>query len=263
MLKILENYKLRKLSKEFKQETLKYTSQIHACREEGRRTQWKEMKKQPDAIREHFFEKIYPYIIKMKRSYIYIIMSVILVGCSNSKMEFKQEPLTGQGYWLASINLLPMKNIEKGSLILKCDKDDFIEKNPIKATLKMDQKGKEYNINSHETLKVYIDGTPLALPLVNSFQEPVEEVSQYPVAMPSGRSLMLGTVREVTRRNMSFFISFDDLSKMIAAKKIVFEITSSSSKDSLPLQKYPIVLDLRTEDIPFLQEFKSSCVKKP
>jgi len=186
-------------------------------------------------------------------------MSIILVGCSNSKMEFKQEPLTGQEYCLASVKLLPIKNNEEGSLILKYGKDDSIENNLIKATLKIVQKGKEYNINPHETLKVYIDGTPLALQLVNSFQEPVDQVTNYSVAMPSGRSLMLGAVRDITRRNMSFFLSKDDLSKMITSKKIVFEISSSSLEDSLSVQNYPIVLELEPDNIPFLQEFKSSC----
>jgi len=177
-------------------------------------------------------------------------------------MEFKQEPLTGQEYCLASIKLLPLKNNREGSLILKCGKDDSIGNNLIKATLKIVQQGKEYTINSHETLKVYIDGTPLALELINSFQEPLEEVSNYPVAMPSGGSFMLGTVRDVTRRSMSFFLSIEDLSKMVMAKKVAFEIDSLSSKDSLSLQKYPIILELSADGIEFLEEFKRNYPSK-
>jgi hypothetical protein len=177
-------------------------------------------------------------------------------------MEFKQEPLTGQEYCLASIKLLPIKNNQEGTILLKCGQDNSVGNNPIKATLKILQQGKEYNINPHETLKVYIDGIPLALELINSFQEPLEEVRNYPVAMPSGKCLMLGTVRDVTRRSVSFFLSIDYLSKMIMAKKVAFEIASSSSNDALSLQKYPIILELSADDLPFLQEFKRDCVSK-
>lgn len=196
----------------------------------------------------------------MKKSYLPIIISLILVGCTNSKMELKQEPLTGQAYYLGTIKLLPIKNNEGGSLILKCEKEAFVGNNLIKATLQIVQEDKEYNINPHETLNIYIDDAPLALQIVSSFQEPQDAVSHYPVVMPSGTSVFLGRVREITRRNMSFFLPTDYLSKMMAAKKVVFEISSAVSVESPSLQKYPIALELSTEDFAFLQEFKSNCV---
>ena len=161
----------------------------------------------------------------MKISYILITTAVILMGCSNAKLEFKEEPLTGHEYCQASIKLLPLKNNEGGSLTLKYGKEDYAEKTGIKATLNIFQRGREDNINPNETLNLFIEGNPLAIQVVNSFQKPLEEVRNYPFVFPSGRVVTLGTVKEVTRKNMFFFLPIEYLSKMITGKKITFEIS--------------------------------------
>lgn len=196
----------------------------------------------------------------MKINLILATIAVILAGCARPELEFKKEPLTGQEYCVASNKLLTLKNSEHAELSLKYTKEASAEKAPIKATLYIAQNGREYNINPHEALKLYIDGTPYHLNLINSFQEPLEVINHHSAYLPSGGTLRFGTVKEVTRRQMSFFLPQDYLSKMVAAKRVAFEISSSLNGDSLALQGHPIILELSPENISFLQEFKNKCV---
>jgi hypothetical protein len=188
------------------------------------------------------------------------ILAILLSGCARPELEFKKEPLTGQEYCVASDKLLPLKNSENGSLSLKYAKGSSVDKASIKATLYIAQNGREYNINPHETFTLFIDGIPYALNIVNSFQDPLEVINHHSAYLPSGATLRFGTVKEITRRQMSFFLPLDYLSKMIAAKRVAFEISSPSTGSSFASQGYPITLELSKEGISFLQEFKNKCI---
>lgn len=197
-------------------------------------------------------------IIRMKAKIPITITFILLAGCARSpELGFKKEPLTGQEYCVASHKLLTLKNSERAELSLKYTKEASAEKSPIKATLYIAQNGREYHINPHETLKLFVDGAPYPLNVVNSFQEPLEIVTPASVC---GGAVMPGTATEITRRQMSFFLPQDSLSKMTAAKRVAFEISSPATENTVALRGYPIILELNPESISFLQEFKNKCV---
>ncbi len=186
------------------------------------------------------------------------IIAMLLAGCARSpELEFKKETLTGEEYCIASNKLLALKNSERAELSLKYTKEASIQKSPIKATLYIVQNGREYNINPYETLKLFVDGTPYPLNVLNSFQEPLEIVTSASVC---GRAVAPGTATEITKRQMSFFLPQDSLAKMVAAKRVVFEISSPATGNSVTSRGYPIILEINPENISFLQEFKSKCI---
>ncbi len=186
------------------------------------------------------------------------IIAILLAGCARSpELEFKKEPLTGEEYCVSSNKLLTLKNSERAELSLKYTKEASAGKSPIKATLYIAQNGREYNINPHETLNLFVDGVPYPLNVLSSFQDPLEIVTP---ASVSGRTFMPGTATEITRKQMSFFLPQDALSKMVTAKRVTFEISSSATGNPLALRGYPIVLELNPESISFLQEFKNKCI---
>ena len=186
-------------------------------------------------------------------------MTLIVAGCAQSRLDFKEEPLTGQKYCVASNKLIASKNSESADFSLKYTKEDSLKKAPLRATLGVFQKGREYNINPHESLKLIIDGVSYNIDITNSFQNPLEVVTHNPISLPGG-TLMLGSVNELTARAMLFFLSLDYLSKMITAKRVEFEISAPSTENSPNSQGYPIVLELNPESIAFLKDFQDKCV---
>lgn len=199
----------------------------------------------------------------MKIKLLFTALSLILSGCARPELEFKKEPLTGKTYCAIYPKLSALKNSESGSLILKYENEACADKTPIKATLYITQRGRKYNIHPHETLKLYIDDIPYSLNVINLFQEPLEVVDTYSAYMPSGRAISFGTVKEITEKHLSFFLSVDCLTKMVLAKRIVFEISSHSAESSGTPQEYPIILEFSPESTSLLQEFKSKCINNP
>jgi hypothetical protein len=195
----------------------------------------------------------------MKIRHILVALAIGLAGCTHSGLEFKKEPLTGEEYGVARYPLLSVKNSESASISLKCTREDSGKKVPIQANLCIIQKIRKYKINVHETLKLYIDGVPYTITEVNSIQDPLETPEHYAVYLPSGGRVGFGTIQEITKKQLSFLISQDHFSKMVAAKRIVFELSSGQSSQQNSLE-YPIIVEFGQENISFLQEFKHKCV---
>ncbi|MGN6670520.1 MAG: hypothetical protein ACTHJ4_03175 [Candidatus Nucleicultricaceae bacterium] len=172
----------------------------------------------------------------------------------------KKEHLTGEAYCVAKYNLLPIKNSNEAKLSLKYAKEAVTRKSPIKAKLHIEQKGREYKINPHEVCTLMIDGAAHPINIITSFQDPIEVMEERSVALPSGGSVHFNIRKEATIRKASFFLSRELFTKMIAAKKIEFNISPSPKENSPALEQYPIILELRAENIIDLQEFKSQCV---
>lgn len=199
--------------------------------------------------------------ILMKKQLLTLLCSIViaLAGCAPSRLDFKEEPLTGEKYCVASNKLIASKNSETAEFSLKYLKEDFLRKAPIKATLAISQKGREYNINPNEILKLIVDKETYNLDITNSFQVPLEIAESRPISIPGG-TFMLGSIKECTKRQMSFFLTLEYLSKITEAKQVFFEISIPSTESSTALQKYPILLELNPESIEFLKEFQHKCV---
>lgn len=184
-----------------------------------------------------------------------------MTACSSkSVLQLQKDSLTGQEYCVSRNPLIASKNNESGILLLKYTKNVSPEKPPIKATLFICQKGRNYHINPHETLAVVIDGCSHVLDISNSFQDPREEVNDYTVSIPSGMPLTFGSVKEVTRRSIAFFMSNKQLAKIAAAKKVFFEITSPATKHLSDSKDYPIILEFSEENIHCIQDFQNKCI---
>lgn len=197
-------------------------------------------------------------IINMKAKVALTSIALLLAGCARSELEFKKEPLTGEEYCVVKSKLLAVKSSELADFSLKYAKGNAGEKAPIKANLFITQSGREYHINPHETLKLYIDGVPHALTIHSSFQDPREVPEHYSVFVPT-RAITLGSIKEVTVRWISFFLPQDYLTKMVNAKRVVFEI-SSDTHNPTDSTRYPIILEITPENISLIQEFKNKCV---
>lgn len=196
-------------------------------------------------------------------NYLAIALGTLLAGCTSTpELEFATEPLTGQECCTAQHKLFPAMNSHDGEFILKYSKPEGVgQKSAIRGILKIAHYGKrEYNVNPHETLNLFVDGKRYMLDIVNSLKEPREEIgSSNSVYLPSlGGSLSIRPVNEVTRRKISFYLSEDLLSKISAAKAASFEI--SSFNNASYLEGYPIILMLKPENISLIQEFKNKCV---
>ncbi|MDF3033763.1 MAG: hypothetical protein K0R76_717 [Alphaproteobacteria bacterium] len=195
----------------------------------------------------------------MRASFTLLIIALLVAGCARSGLEFKKERLTGEEYCITESKLLTVKNSEFAVLSLKYSHGDSEEKAPIKADLYIQQSGREYHINPHETLRLYIDGTPFILTVTSSFQDAVEAPQHHSIFIPTG-TVTFGSIKEITIRQLLFFLPQDYLSKMVNAKRIIFEISSSSTNSSKNLQKYPVLLELNQDSISTFQEFKNKCV---
>jgi hypothetical protein len=191
----------------------------------------------------------------MKNFYLITVLCLILSGCGPSRLDFREEPLTREKYCVASNKLIPVKNSTEADFTLRYTKDDSLKQAPLKASLHISQNGREYNINSSELLSLIVDGDSYNLPIAHSSQIPLEVADYNTVAVGAG-TMRFGSVSEVTRRKMAFYISVDYLKKILAAKRVTFEISLPSS-DS---KGYPILLDLNSESITFLKEFEQKCV---
>ena len=187
------------------------------------------------------------------------LIALILAGCESNKLEFKSESLTGQRYGTLTSKLIAVKNCEFAELSLKYSKEAAKEKSSLVATLVIDQSGKEYNINPHEQLTLYLDGKPYVLEILNSHQDTREETETYYVSPGPGKMIPFGRVKELTRRKISFLLSADYLSKIMAAKSVTLEISSFSQKTPV-LQGYPIILEFTPENVAALQDFEKKCV---
>ncbi|MGL5784730.1 MAG: hypothetical protein ACRCYZ_04635 [Alphaproteobacteria bacterium] len=173
-----------------------------------------------------------------------VAFTINFAACVQPALQFTKEPLTGEGYGVTTHLLLAVKNSESASISFKYAKADSGENAPIQANLCIIQKGREYKINNYETLKLFIDGVPYLLTEVNSLQDPLEIPENYTVCVQPGRTFLFGTIKEIIKRQLSFLISQDHFSKMVAAKRIAFELSSSQT----PLG-YPICLEFSQEHI--------------
>lgn len=189
--------------------------------------------------------------------FIFLSFVFLLSSCSQPRIQLEKESLTGQEYCVMKTTLTPTQNAQVGVLVLKSTKNPS-KPSSLKATLTIAAEGREYDINPDEVLNLYIDGEKFKLDIIHSFKIAREEVEPYSVYL-YGRSILLGTVKEVTRRAVSFFISQDNLSKILKAKSVLFEITVPVADGKELAQGYPIALELSQENIPSIKELKDMC----
>ncbi len=187
----------------------------------------------------------------------------MLVGCSGPYLEQGKDTLTGQEYCKAHLtNLRALNKSDHASLLLKNFKQEhksFVNK-PVKATLNITHEGKkDYTINPQETLSLLIDDMRYPLEMVSSFKRPDKVVDNYYVSLPSGGFTVVGNVKDVTNRKISFLLPQELIDQLSGAKSAGFEV--SLLKYSQHAQNYPIIFYLTQEDIKIVQEFKNNCIK--
>lgn len=189
----------------------------------------------------------------------YLIMpALVLGGCSPPRLVLDTEPLTGQKYCVTRDNrLTPLVGCHHAELLLKSALSEENQRNlGIKATLTLDYEGKrDYTINPHEILLVRIDNTAYPLTILSSLKEPHEVVESY-----SSGAFRFGRVKEVTSRQISFYLSTDLLNKIINAKTVQFEIRLPDVHTQLPSDTYPIRAELSPDNLSVIQEFQSKCI---
>jgi hypothetical protein len=203
--------------------------------------------------------------LSMTLYYPLILLTIFLSGCTKPGLEFIKEPLTGDEYCYINPKLLPGKNCDAGSLVLKCPRIvGMSKKAAIKATLNIAHNNRrDYHSNPDEILVLVIDGLRYNLEIINSLKKPLEEVQRHNVALPSGGNFGFGTVNEVTRRKIAFFLSDEILTKASAAKKAHFEITLQTIGKSQIVPDYPIVLMLGSDSLALINDFKNKCIYNP
>jgi hypothetical protein len=153
-------------------------------------------------------------------------------------------------------HLLPFKNCDSAEITLKDAKArDASKKSPLKATLRLAFKGRDYSINAEETLHLVIDGMRHPLDVIISSKDPLEEVTYHTV----GVNRHIGTIKEITRSKISFSLPLDYLSKISTAKTVRFEILDSALKSASPKAGYPIILELKPDSL--IRDFKNNCAK--
>lgn len=187
---------------------------------------------------------------------LFLISCVLLGGCNpSSEIKTEKDFLLGQDRCSAKIHRIrPERNADDAALTLKMEPGNPLK---VKGILKTVKGGKrDYTLNPSESLILKIDGNDYPLEVIHSLKDPLEEIKQYNVALPSGRSLMLGRVIEVTRRSITFLLSYELMDKIILATRVSFRIDSPSKEG------YPIVIPFTQENQDTLHKFKITCTPK-
>ncbi|WP_010303993.1 hypothetical protein [Candidatus Odyssella thessalonicensis] len=185
-----------------------------------------------------------------------LISCLLLCGCNpSSEIKTEKDFLLGQDRCSAKIRRIkPERNADDAALTFKMEPGTPLK---AKGILKIAQAGKrDYTLNPSESLILKIDGNDYPLEVIHSLKDPLEEIEQYNVALPSGGSLMLGRVKEVTRRSITFLLSQQLMDKIILATRVSFRIDSPSKEG------YPIVIPFTQENQDTLQKFKITCTPK-
>ncbi len=196
----------------------------------------------------------------MIKAWNYLMMMTIVSGCAHPHLEFKEDPLTGHFNCRTKYNALEAeKNAHEGEVILKYSRGDPLNAAPgIKGVLKITHRGtRDYTINPDEELTLHIDEIPYSLEVANSIKIPQKEIESYPVTLPSGRWISIGITKEMTKRQIAFFLPQDLLLKLSTAKTARFVIISSQNLDGA----YPIILKFNPENIRLVEQFKNKCIK--
>lgn len=193
---------------------------------------------------------------KLKRTPLMSLTILGLVSCSSQELKLKIDPLTGQNYYLLRVSLIPLKNSEKADLRIKCYETPLTPNSQFKAVLYLTQIGKNYAIDPAEKLILIIDGHPYPLDVINSYNQPNDDVSFTPISCGNRSSFWIGNIKEVTKRKISFYLPTTYLSRMANAKSIFLEINTSAKEDSENFREYPILLELSRENVSFIQSLK-------
>lgn len=195
----------------------------------------------------------------MNKIWNFLFIMVTASGCTTPRLEMTQDS-TGSKTCRTQFNHLKgASRDDEGELILKHTQGEHSEPSPrIKGLLKTTQKGKrEYVIHPDEVLNLYVDEIRYPLEIANTFKDPGEVMEQYHVATPSGAVIPLGFAKEVTTRQIAFFMDDDLLTKLSNAKTARLDLVSTTKSSN----GSSIILAFQSQNLHVIQEFKNKCVK--
>jgi hypothetical protein len=163
--------------------------------------------------------------------------------------------MMGEEHCIATIRGMEVSGADDSELVLKHQAGS----KPLKATLWLIHKGvRDYTVNANETLALVIDEKTCPLEIINSTKDALEDVQYTTVNYAPTASIRLGSVKEVTRRRLTFLLTKADITHLLQAKTAKFQInvppTSAGSS-----KLYPIVVALKEDNRQSLKEFSTEC----
>jgi hypothetical protein len=194
----------------------------------------------------------------------FIALILFLSGCETLPgVKFKKDDLTGREYCIADIQLTSLKVNEGGLLTIRSAGAPPSNESEIRAVLKLAHHGvREYNLNPDEELSLMIDGDVYALKIMNSSHSPMEEKERGSTYIGSGGgSIVLGSVSEVTRRQIAFFIPRELIVRLASARVARLEINSHNMDSIYRKIKYPILLEFSEINLALAEQFDSQCLR--